>query len=193
MTRPALYCALVHHPVRDRDGGVAATSVTNFDVHDIARAAKTYGLDGYFVVAPLEVQRRVVIQIARHWVEGDGARRSPSRGKAMALVRAAPDIASVRALIADEHGGQSPIVWATCARRRDRTLGFAEARALLPESARPVLLLFGTGHGLTDETLEAADAVLAPIGDPDAWNHLSVRSAVAIILDRLLGDRPASA
>ncbi|MCP4198996.1 MAG: RNA methyltransferase, partial [Proteobacteria bacterium] len=37
------------------------------------------------------------------------------------------------------------------------------------------------------EVLTSSDAVLAPIGDPDDWNHLSVRGAVAIILDRLLG------
>ncbi len=50
-------------------------------------------------------------------------------------------------------------------------------------------VLFGTGYGLSDEVLKAADALLEPIGDPSDWNHLSVRGAVAIVLDRLLGER----
>jgi hypothetical protein len=34
---------------------------------------------------------------------------------------------------------------------------------------------------------ERADLVLAPILGPDAFNHLSVRAAASIILDRLCG------
>jgi hypothetical protein len=52
----------------------------------------------------------------------------------------------------------------------------------------PFIIVFGTGHGLADEILERSDVVLEPIGSPTEWNHLSVRSAVAISLDRLLGD-----
>ena len=54
------------------------------------------------------------------------------------------------------------------------------------------LLLFGTGHGLASSVVELADLVLAPVvgpADDDGgfYNHLSVRSAAAIILDRLCG------
>jgi tRNA (guanine37-N1)-methyltransferase len=52
---------------------------------------------------------------------------------------------------------------------------------------RPFLLLFGTGHGLAQEVLERADLALPPIR-PGSYNHLSVRAACAIILDRLFGD-----
>jgi hypothetical protein len=48
------------------------------------------------------------------------------------------------------------------------------------------LLLFGTGWGLADEVLEAADALLPPLAGPSGYNHLSVRAAAAIVLDRLL-------
>jgi len=41
---------------------------------------------------------------------------------------------------------------------------------------------------LTKEVKDDSDYVLAPI-EGKGYNHLSVRSAVAIILDRLLGDR----
>lgn len=53
---------------------------------------------------------------------------------------------------------------------------------------RPVLLVFGTGHGLAPEVLEGCDAILRPLRWMDGYNHLSVRAAAAIIMDRLLGD-----
>ena len=52
---------------------------------------------------------------------------------------------------------------------------------------KPLLMLFGTGWGLSKEVLDIADHRLAPIQGASAYNHLSVRSAAAIILDRLLG------
>ena len=50
-----------------------------------------------------------------------------------------------------------------------------------------MLLLFGTAHGLAPELSETADYTLPPIESTTGYNHLSVRSAVSIILDRLLG------
>lgn len=187
MTQLRVYAALLHHPVLDRDGNVVSTSVTNMDVHDIARAARTYGLQGYFLVAPLEVQRRLVDHIARHWVEGPGTRRIPGRSEAMRLIRALPDLGSATSRV-EEECGAAPVVWATCARERTGTLGYAEARDRLRSLARPLLLVFGTGHGLAEAVLDGADAVLAPIGDPRGWNHLSVRSAASVVLDRLFGN-----
>ena len=49
------------------------------------------------------------------------------------------------------------------------------------EDEAPYLILFGTGWGLTSEILE-------PIRGKTKYNHLCVRSAVSIILDRLLGE-----
>jgi hypothetical protein len=43
-----------------------------------------------------------------------------------------------------------------------------------------------TGYGLADTVLEQADALLEPIRGRDGYNHLSVRSAAAILFDRLL-------
>ncbi len=37
--------------------------------------------------------------------------------------------------------------------------------------------------------MDNADFFLEPIKGPSDYNHLSVRSAVAIVLDRLLGER----
>ena len=52
---------------------------------------------------------------------------------------------------------------------------------------RPVLLIFGTGQGLSPEIIKQCDYLLLPIDGFSEFNHLSVRSAVAIILDRWLG------
>jgi hypothetical protein len=185
------YVALVHHPVRGRDGGIITTSVTNLDVHDIARAARTYGAEHYFVITPIEAQRALVEHILGYWCEGDGARRVPERSEA--LSRVVP-IESVEAAIAAARGeGPEPIVVTTAARSGFPVTGYAEARArLAAEPERPALLLFGTGYGLADELIARAEIHLAPIRGGGDYNHLAVRSAVAIILDRLFaleGDR----
>ena len=54
-----------------------------------------------------------------------------------------------------------------------------------------MLVVFGTGWGLAPEVIRSADAILEPIraSIETRYNHLSVRSACAITLDRLLGAR----
>ena len=85
--------------------------------------------------------------------------------------------------------GMSPRVVATAARASGLpVIGYEEERARLLSGAEPALLLFGTGHGLSDSVLAEADAVLAPIRPNGDYNHLSVRTAAAITLDRLVGD-----
>jgi tRNA (guanine37-N1)-methyltransferase len=49
-------------------------------------------------------------------------------------------------------------------------------------------LIFGTGHGLAEEVLSKMDGIVRPLRYLDDYNHLSVRSAVAIIVDRLIAD-----
>jgi hypothetical protein len=74
-----LYIGLVHYPIYDKQKEVVATAVTNFDIHDIARCAKTFGLGGFFVITPLDSQIQLVERIIGHWVEGYGARYNPTR------------------------------------------------------------------------------------------------------------------
>ena len=188
-----VYCALVHHPVRDREGATVATSVTNLDVHDIARSSRTYGLSGYYIVTPITAQHAIVDRILAHWQPGAaGAGRVPQRAEALRLIRVAR---SVEDAVADiqEREGVAPQVWATGARAPEGvdTLSFAQGAARLRDNADagvPTLILFGTGHGLVHETLLAATAVLAPIRAAADYNHLSVRAAAAIIFDRLFGE-----
>jgi hypothetical protein len=82
--------------------------------------------------------------------------------------------------------GAPPLLVATGAAAA-ATVTYSGLREQLRKSKQPFLLLFGTGWGLTEEVMERADVVLTPVKGPGEYNHLSVRSAVAIILDRLMG------
>jgi hypothetical protein len=182
-----LAVALVHHPVLDGRGAIVTTAVTNLDVHDLSRSARTYGCSDYFIAHPIAAQRELVERIRTHWTEGSSGRRIPDRREAMGLLRVVASLdEAVEAL-----GGRGAIeVWVTAARNLGKALSFADARGCLERTAKPVLLVFGTGWGLAQDVLDLADELLEPIcAVRGTYNHLSVRAACAIALDRLLGAR----
>jgi hypothetical protein len=185
-----LFIALVHYPVIDAAGAVVTTAITNLDVHDLARSARTYGCGRYFLVHPIQAQRDLVLRIREHWLTGSSGRRIPSRKEAIALVEVAVSLEEVYVAL----GGRDAIeVWVTAARDlgKGAPLTMAAARDALEGEGKPVLMLFGTGWGLDVRVLEGADRLLEPVKAQVAsgYNHLSVRAACAIILDRLLGAR----
>ena len=183
-----LELALVHYPVLNRLGETIGSAITNLDVHDIARAARTFGARRYWLVTPFAEQRQVAEEIIGHWLEGYGKTANPDRGEALGLVRICEDLGEAARTIEAE-SGRKPLTLATCARKQPgATVGYGELRARL-EQGEPCLLLFGTGWGLAPEALAAADALLPPITGPGDYNHLSVRTAAAIVLDRLMGER----
>jgi len=188
---PQVYCALIHHPVVNRQGEEVTTSVTNLDVHDIARSARTYGLRGYFVVSPIDAQHPVVQKIIDHWTSGAGTQRFPERGEAIALVRLCHSLDDAIAEIQAREGKTPRLVVTSAKPGADRSSHADEAQRLRTEP-RPTLLLFGTGHGLSDRVLQRADVFLEPIEGPTDFNHLSVRAAAAITLDRLFGTKSAA-
>lgn len=188
MTGARLSIALLHHPVYDKNRQTVATAVTNLDLHDIARAARTYGLFRYFVVTPVPDQRALAERIGTHWREGWGATYNPRRKEALELMRVVATFDEARTELAESFGMPVKTV-ATGARSRPGSIPCSVLAERLREDEQPYLLMFGTGWGLTDEIFAAADLVLDPITGPGAYNHLSVRSAVAIMLDRLLGER----
>jgi len=182
--------ALIHYPVINRAGETIGSAVTNLDLHDIARAGFTYGIGTYWVVIPDKMQQGLAATIVAHWTEGYGGTVNPHRKNALSLIRICSTIDEVVALIGEEEG-KSPFVVGTCARPGQSTLGYGDARNMAVEGRR-LLLLFGTAWGLAQEILERADGILPPLRGAGEYNHLSVRSAVSIILDRLLapeGDR----
>lgn len=180
-----IYIALVHYPVVNKHGEIVTTSVTNFDIHDLARTSATYGVQQCFFVTPNLAQQHMLQYIHDYWREGFGAEYNPDRKEAFSKVRIATDISQTCLTIKKAHGTE-PKVFATTAKKTEKPLSFKELKDRL-DTQQPVLLLFGTGWGLAPELLEKVDGILEPIVGPTDYNHLPVRSAVAVVLDRLLG------
>ncbi len=179
-----VFVALIHHPVVDKNGSLIAAAVTSIDLHDIARAARTYGVRAFYVVTPVSDQIELVKRIIDHWVHGAGARYNPDRRQALELIRTAESLQQVSEQIRRETG-QTPLTVATSARAEGVDLDFEGCRKII-KGQQPLVLLFGTAWGLAPEVITNADLRLEPIGANSSYNHLSVRSAVSIILDRLI-------
>ena len=180
--------ALLHYPVYDKNREVVATAVTNLDLHDIARSAKTFGLHRYYVITPVVEQRALSERIRSHWLDGWGATYNPKRKAALELMRIVDCLDTAIADLEESFGKKAKIV-VTGAQGRANSISSAELGELFLDAAQPYLLLFGTGWGMTEDVFNRADYVLEPIKGRGAYNHLSVRSAAAIILDRLFGER----
>lgn len=183
-----LALALVHHPVYNKHRDVVTTAVTNLDIHDIARAARTYGLTRYYLVTPSPDQQTMIGRIVGHWQDGWGAGYNPDRREALGIIRVAASLGEAFHDFQQEVA--TPVVSVvTGARQRPDAVSFATLRERLRQTDAPHLLVLGTGWGLADELFEQANLVLEPIQGCGNYNHLSVRSATAIMLDRLLGSR----
>jgi hypothetical protein len=181
-----IYAALIHYPVIDKQGHVVSTSVTNLDIHDISRAASTYGLAGYFLVTPIEAQHWLTRRIIRHWEEGWGSTYNPTRKAALSVVAVKSDIGEVAAEI-ENQCGTSPVWIATSAKQYPNTISYGDLRSKFQQDETAAYcLMFGTGWGLHPELMAEADLILEPIIGAGEFNHLSVRSAASIIFDRLL-------
>ncbi|MBC7962029.1 MAG: RNA methyltransferase [Steroidobacteraceae bacterium] len=181
-----LAIALLHYPVYNKHHEVVTTALTNLDQHDIARSSRTFGLDRFYIVTPSEEQRRLAERISSHWQEGWGADYNPDRRTALEIVRVCPTLQSATEDF--QSGFTKPVKLAiTGAAQRPGSIELSVFRNLLEECDQPYLLLLGTGWGLTENCFEEADYILKPITGNGSYNHLSVRSAAAIMLDRLRG------
>lgn len=181
-----LAIALVHYPVYNKHHEVVTSALTNLDQHDIARTSKTFGLDRFYIVTPSDEQQKLAERISGHWRQGWGSEYNPDRKQAMDIVRVIPTLASAISDFQDNFS--KPVKLAvTGAAKRPGSTSLMAFRNLLRESDQPFLLTLGTGWGLTDECFASADLILEPIAGHGIYNHLSVRSAAAIMLDRLKG------
>ncbi|MBL91603.1 MAG: hypothetical protein CMH56_07290 [Myxococcales bacterium] len=183
--------ALVHHPVLDRQGNIYTTSITNLDVHDIARSSRTYQAGSFYIVTPITAQQELANAIIGHWTVGKGSKKNKDREAAMAITHVTESIEKAIAQ-ETERLGERPLVWTTSARNEHTPcLSFSDAKEKI-KSGQNVMLIFGTGQGLHPSVLEGADALLPPVQSASDYNHLSVRSAAAIIIDRLMASDPES-
>lgn len=185
--RAPIYLGLVHYPIYNKNGQVITTAITNFDVHDIARTSRTYNIKKYFIIHPLESQAALAKEIIHYWQEGFGSQYNPDRREAFRIVDIISDIQKAVQLIKDAEG-VNPIIVTTDARTFPNSISYSELRYTMETDAKPVLLLFGTGWGMEKTVMAQFDYILDPIYGPGDYNHLPVRAAVAIILDRLLGE-----
>ncbi len=179
--------ALIHYPVVNRNNEIIASAVTNLDLHDIARAGRTFGVGTYWVVTPDVQQQELAGQIVDHWTTGYGGSVNRDRAEALSLIRICDNLDQVIVAM-HESSGRKPMVIATSADRQDNSITCGEVQRELMQGT-PVLLVFGTAWGLAPEVMQSVDATLPAINGPGVFNHLSVRSAAAIILDRLSGNR----
>lgn len=181
---PKLYLALVHYPVKNKRDEVVTTSVTNLDLHDIARTATTFGFERYDIINPLVPQHQHLKRIMGHWESEEGASYNPDRQEAFHRVHLSFGLEQTLEEITAKEG-VAPAVITTSARPGAPETSEQEVVKALREQQRPGLVLFGTGWGLVEETIAQSDFFLPPIFGPGEYNHLSVRSAVAIYADRL--------
>ena len=186
--RSRVHVALIHWPVLDRAKNIVCTNVTNFDIHDIARASRTYGVERYYIVNKMKEQLSFVARVLEHWKTGVGSEYNPKRASALGMIHLSETIEGV---IEDLGGPEKVYVVMTTARDVGKpVVSFKNLREkIMSEPGKDVLLVFGTGFGLENGLFQLANSILEPMrgGSADDYRHLSVRSAVSICLDRLLG------
>ena len=186
-----LYLALLHYPVYDKNGKIVTTAVTNVDVHDLSRLSATYGLEGLFLATPVQLQRELIGEMIEHWTRGVGASYNPRRKQALDLARVVRNLGDVTEAVRLE-SGQAPFTIATGAGTQGDPIAHCDMRRLLEDREGSAVLVLGTGWGLERVFQDTLDFRLAPVLGNGDYNHLSVRSAAAIMLDRLVGRNRAN-
>ncbi len=182
-----IYVAVLHYPMIGKDGKIVTTAVANMDVHDIARTCRTYNIKRYYIVNNLPMQRQIVMRVLNYWRNGFGREYNPSRAEALEVVKLVSYYEDLVEDIANENG-VLPLKVFTSAKTRENTISYEKMRKVILSEERPLLILFGTGRGMPLEISETCDFSLEPIRAKSDFNHLSVRSAVAITLDRIIGE-----
>ncbi len=185
LSRQRLYIFLLHYPVYNKRKEVIASAITNIDLHDLSRLARTYGLKGVYIIQPLEDQREIGNELIDYWLKGGGAKYNPLRKEAIKLVKIFENLEEAIFEVKNVES-EEPLLLGTDASPKREYISCEEIRDLLWR--KPIALVLGTAWGLCEEVLDRCDYFLEPIwGRLDTYNHLSVRSAASIFIDRLLG------
>ncbi len=179
-----LYLAIIHYPVLDKRGDIVATSITNLELHDVARSCMTFGAELCYIVTPLQKQTEIAQRLIEHWASGYGAAYNADRQQALAKIRIVGDLEE---MMNEVRAAGQPVVVGTSSKVGPNALHHEELRKRIARENRPFLLLFGTGWGLPPSVTEQCEQMLRPIRGPGDYNHLSLRVAIGIILDRILG------
>ena len=183
-----IYVALVHFPVKNKKGLTIGSALTTIDLHDIARACMTFGAKGCYVISPYEDQIILAKQVIDHWCKGVGSKLNPHRKQALELIRVVSDFDEAITKIKEEKSERLVTVGTSAQlypKSINRKLINMETLRQKLENPGSYVLVFGTAWGLADELLDRCDYILDPIRGNTDYNHLSVRSAVSIYLDRI--------
>jgi len=184
---PHHYVILMHSQVMLEQGREGTSSVTSLDIHDIARSAATYGIKKYFIVTPLADQQKIVRKLLEFWQTEVGAEYNPQRFEALKSVMLVSTIDEAMHEI-EQQEAKKPLLIATSAKQHENVPSityFDQEKVWEPR--RPVVFIFGTARGLAPSLIEKCDFLLGPLKGFSTFNHLSVRSAAAIIFDRWFG------
>jgi hypothetical protein len=181
-----LFIALIHYPVLNRNGRIVISAITSLDLHDIARSARTYGARAMYVVHPVAEQRQFALRVLDHWRMDYGRLYDSRRREALDLVEVVEDLEAAQKAAAAIASLPPLLVYTSAKASGGASYGDLKTKIKDPGSP-PVMLLFGTGFGLAPEMRERADIILDAIRGAGEYNHLSVRAAASIILDRLAG------
>lgn len=187
MRKARVYIALLHYPMYNKRMDVVTTSITNLDIHDIARAARSYETEGFYIIHPSGSQQKLIRDILAYWQEGYGGTYNADRKEAFSILHPATSLEEVIKSIEEQTGGKVHTI-ATDARTYPNSISYRELKTKIFDDDEVYLLLFGTGWGMEQSLMNSCDYILEPIAPDSDYNHLSVRSAVSIILDRLLGE-----
>lgn len=169
----------------DKDGKPIVTSFTTMDLHDIARPCRAYEINTYYIVQPVDGQRYIIRKQLEYWLSEEGKKDNPTRYEAVSLVKLAYTYEEVLEDI-QKRTGKMPKVVGTDARKYPNTVSYDFLRHEIQKREDNFLIVFGTAYGIPPDLMSTFDYILEPIYGAGDWNHLSVRNAAAIILDRLL-------
>jgi len=167
--------ALVHCPVLNRKGETSTTAITPMDVHDFSRTAAFYDVEHVYLIHPAKGMQSMVADLTGYWKHGEGGERNQGRREVLQLVQVVDSLEDAQL----KYDYQ---LWFTSAQSMD---GMTVLPVDLPKMLGNHLIVFGTGWGLDVENLPKANGWLSPIVGIGKVRHLSVRSALAIYLDRL--------
>jgi hypothetical protein len=185
---PRIYLGLVHHPIKNKRGEVITTSVTNMDLHDISRSCRTFNVATYYVITPLPEQQKLVSRILGHWNLDKSNDYNPDRVSALSPVVVKDSLEESVADIKQQTSESRPLKLVVTGANLKTHQG--NARQLWEQAVfdkSDIFLIFGTGWGLDQQIVDQANFCLEPLygSAADGYNHLSVRSAVAIYTHQL--------
>ncbi|MGM0608636.1 MAG: RNA methyltransferase [Candidatus Muiribacteriota bacterium] len=171
---------LLHNNIVNKFGNLIETSITNIDVHDISRTVRTYRLNELSLVNRLESQKKILNDMLKYWIKGEGGINNPDRKKALEKVKQYNRLEDVQT-------SASNIKYIiTDAKKHTNSILYKDMKNIISENKNTQFyLIFGTGWGLDSIITQKADYILEPVQYGSDFNHLSVRAAAAIICDRL--------